>query len=106
MTLDILSNPPSWQRLLSDATIEQSVSEERVRELLSENSNYIRAIDYDSEYSGIYLLTKQMFPSKEGILISALNIEPIPLAHDTGTEIELLGSANGLFLYRLHYYWD
>ncbi|MBE5766420.1 MAG: hypothetical protein E7335_04520 [Clostridiales bacterium] len=106
ITLDILSNSSPWQRLVTDAILEQSVSEEHAAKLLSESNSFVQTIEYLPEYSGIYLVTKQCFPSKEGILISTLDIEPIPLDRNIGKEIELLDSVNGLYLYRLHYYWD
>ena len=105
-TLDILSNAYSWQEILSETVAEQSVSEELAKELLSEDCKFIRAIEYDPQYSGIYLITKQMFSSKEGILISTMEIEPVPLERNTGTEIAPIGSSDDFFLYRLHYYWD
>lgn len=104
--LDILSKADSWQELLLETVTEQSVSEELTKELLSEDRMFIRAIEYKSQYSGIYLVTKRMLPQREGILISSLDIEPISLERNTGTEIEWIGSSDGLFLYRLHYYWD
>ena len=106
LTLDIRANSPSWQRLLSGARLEQSVSEEHATKLLSENSSFVQTIEYLPEYSGIYLVTKQMFPSKEGVLISEAEIEPISRERNTGIEIEHLGSSENLLLYRLHYYWD
>jgi len=106
MTHHILANSSSWQRLLSDAMSEQSVSEEHATKLLSENSGFVQSIEYLPEYPGIYLVAKQMFPSKEGILISEAEIEPISLERNTGIEIEHLGSSENLLLYRLHYYWD
>ena len=89
-----------------EAVAEESISEEHARELLSENSIFVRAIEYEPEYSGIYLVTEWMFPSKEGILVSNLEIEYISMERNTGVEIEFMGSADDLFLYRLHYYWD
>ena len=106
MTQDILINAHSWQELLVEAVAEKAISEGHTRELLSENSSFVHEIEYEPEYSGIYLVTKWMFPSEEGILISNIDIAPIPHSRNTGTEIEFLGSANELFLYRLHYYWD
>ena len=106
ITLDILSNSSPWQRLVTDAILEQSVSEEHAAKLLSESNSFVQTIEYLPEYSGIYLVTKQWFPSKEGILISTLDIEPIPLDRNIGEEIELLDSVNGLYLYKLYYYWD
>ena len=103
---DILSNAHSWQELLIEAVVEESISEEHARELLSENSIFVRAIEYEPEYSGIYLVTEWMFPNKEGILVSTLEIEHISLERNAGIEIEFMGSVNDLFLYRLHYYWD
>ena len=102
----ILSDASSWQMVLSSAGEVQSVSEKRVNELLSENVTSVHSIEYLAEYSGIFLITKNRCPTKEGILISSLSIDPIPLTGNTGTEIELLSSSNGLYLYRLHYYWD
>lgn len=106
LTLDIRANSPSWQRLLSGAISEQSVSEEHAAKLLSENSSFVQTIEYLPEYPGIYLVIKQMFPSKEGVLISEAELEPISRERNTGIEIEYLGSSENLLLYRLHYYWD
>ena len=106
LTIDILANSPSWQRLLSGAISEQSVSEEHATKLLSGNSSFVQTIEYLPEYPGIYLVIKQMFPSKEGVLISEAELEPISRERNTGIEIEYLGSSENLLLYRLHYYWD
>ena len=106
LTLDILADSPSWQRILSGAMSERSVSEEHAMKLLSENHSFVQTIEYLPEYSGIYLVTKQIFPSKEGVLVSEVEIEPISRKRNTGIEIEHLGSSENLFFYRLHYYWD
>ena len=106
LTIDILANSPSWKRLLSGAMSEQSISEEYAKKLLSENGSFVKTIEYKPEYSGIYLVTKHIFPSKEGFLISEAEIESIPYERNTGIEIEYLGSSENLLLYRLHYYWD
>lgn len=106
LTFDILTNSQSWQSILSLAMLEQSVSEEYAMNLLSANSSFVETIEYLPEYLGVYLVTKQMFASKEGVLISETKIEPISRKRKTGIEIEHLGSSENLLLYRLHYYWD
>lgn len=106
LTRNLFVNSTSWERLLFDATSEQAVSEESAKKLLSENSDFVHEIEYIPEYSGIYLKTQWMFPNVEGILISEVEIEPIPFERNMGIEIEHLGSTENLYLYRLHYYWD
>ena len=66
----------------------------------------VENVEYAEEYSGIFLVVRHLFPSKDGILLTREELPEIPMDRNLGICIERLSETSDFFIYWLRYYWD
>lgn len=106
MVLDIQKQSKQWGSILNEFPASGQLNPAEAEALIAPYSGFIKAIEFVEEYSGVYLVTRDFFPLKEGLLLTYDNIQPIPADGNTGISIEKLPMSSEFSAYRLCYYWD
>ena len=107
---DIVSNiqkqSKQWGSILNEFSASKQLNHEHLADLTAAYSAFIKDVEYNEHYSGVYLVTREFFPLKEGLLLTYENIQSIQADGNTGVRIEKLPMLSELSAYRLCYYWD
>lgn len=106
MVLDVRKQSKQWESILNAFSASGELNHEHLADLTAAYSAFIKDVEYNEQYSGVYLVTRELFPLKEGLLLTYENIQPIPADGNTGVHIEKLPMSSELFAYRLCFYWD
>lgn len=103
LAAELQTDSQFWEEQLSSLpTMESAV----IQGCLTKFDGFIKEIGFEPKYPGIYLITKDHFPIKDGILLSLADISPISRDVNTGMAIELLAECSAVRIYRLFHYWD
>lgn len=106
MLLNIQKQSKQWGSILNEFSASGQLNHEHLADLTAAYSAFIKDIEYNEQYSGIYFVTREFFPLKEGLLLTYENIQSIPADGNTGVRIEKLPMLSEFSAYRLCYYWD
>ena len=106
MVSNIQKQLKQWGSILNEFPASGQLNHEHLADLTAAYSAFIKDIEYNEQYSGIYFVTREFFPLKEGLLLTYENIQSIPADGNTGVSIERLPMSSEFSAYRLCYYWD